>query len=122
MDEEIDGYTVLFLMFGIVGIILFLLGFTAFAFSLHTMHTRDDITGVIVEHLNKQYELSDNNYFSQDSEIIVLDDNDGTMTFVMDETVFAADYRVEHSHFSENEITVKSVQQIKHEVNIGKGN
>lgn len=121
MDEEIDGYTVLFLMFGIVGIILFLLGFTTFAFGLHTMHTRDDITGAIVEHLNTQDEFSDNNHFSQGSEIIVLDNNNRTMTFVMDETVFVADYSVEHNHFSENEITVNSVQQIKHEVNIGKG-
>lgn len=118
MDEGFDWVRLLISIIVMLFVVVFVSVFLA---GLYTSHTRDDIKVAVVEHLNTQYDLSDDTEFIQESDLIVLENKSRVMTFVMDETVFVADYSVEHNHFSENEITVKSIQQIKHEVNIGSG-
>lgn len=100
------------------------LGFLSyFAINLFTMHDRDDILSEIVQELNTQPTVSEDGTVEmvQDSDVIILEDNGRVVMFILDEKVFAADYSIENRTFSDNGITIKSIQQIKHEVNIGEG-
>lgn len=109
---------------GGIGIMVVLMLSTAIIGSAATAHNNDDIKEAITQQLNAQPDVDDNGspIYVQASDLVVLDTNENTMTFVKDEKVFVSDYNIKHNVFSDNDITVSSVQQIKHDVYISGNN
>lgn len=113
--ELISGLFVIGLLIVIAGGMLDLFS------SAFTMHNRHDVRSAIVQEINNpdgMFEYATDGDV-QDSDLIILEFKNSTMMFVMDETVFASEYTFDDNKFGDNDIFVQSIQQIKHEVNIG---